>query len=782
MNSVSFPPFGIFPEYVKGGGGHNSGDDEDESVPSSDVTLIVSVVDSYEEDNNYSTYEEFLDDLFEAMEAVGGGPCMDDHDTDPHVSMSRGVKFKSSYHQQEYFYKANLEVAVWQAMYPTGVVIGTSGIANFPPDQAGKNRHTVGYGNLYFFFDRANITKAFNSNRELSTTEEYYSTLYNNDGAQSFYDSVSTVDFDYSGSGSGDNDDEYEHNPYSWNAEMAKHDMTDGWELPPNCEQEGEAFFGIPLSRASASNLQKSSSFQEQFDFDVLLDRNFTYVKSFGTNHGWLIGEEINNGAGSIVDKDTAHIPLFYTGTSNPDMGGMSLSNLVKVARSIEFGTLYIKPAFVFQDDDGALKLQFEADANSALAYLYDNLCKLIGIAWNYDKPYNDLGVYTNCAMHAAGDRAKYGCGPDNANSGGFCPQMTIAYSVGFQSEDHAAAYMDSANNYVDYWRSLYPNGVAVGTSNFCPEGGCLGFFLNRYDLYNVYKPDLGGTWVSFNGGTVSPTISPAPTWNGGCDDPHNSHLDRCFRKQHSRKAAAQAWDSLGTVGQVSVILIAFMATTLSISLFLSRARKKKRRGESYVGFFVRDMAKKGGGKKKKKLKKRRSVESDLMSDDMFSEDNQYQPPPPPRSARTSRTTKSGSRSKSKDRGSASSARGRSQSKSRSKPPPEGGDDGASRKTSRTSRSREPKRSKSRDESSKHGSSAKVSSKHGSSASSKAKQAGSGASSRSRSQSKSRGRSKSGSRSQSRARSASRSRNASRGPDSEAVRKSTTTSKRRQLV
>ena len=71
---------------------------------------------------------------------------------------------------------------------------------------------------------------------------------------------------------------------------------------------------------------------------------------------------------------------------------------------------------FVFQDDDGSIKLQFEADANSALGYLYSALCEMIGISWNYDSPYNDLGVYTNCAMHAAGDRAKYGCGPENGN------------------------------------------------------------------------------------------------------------------------------------------------------------------------------------------------------------------------------------------------------------------------------------------------------------------------------------------------------------------------------
>merc|ERR1719361_820116 len=110
----------------------------------------------------------------------------------------------------------------------------------------------------------------------------------------------------------------------------------------------------------------------------------------------------------------------------------MSLSNMIAIAKKIEFGSLYIKPAFVFLDEDGHLVMQFEADASSALGYLYDNLCKQIGISWNNDAPSNSLNYYTNCAMHAAGDRAKYGCGPENSNSGGFCPRMTIAYAPEF--------------------------------------------------------------------------------------------------------------------------------------------------------------------------------------------------------------------------------------------------------------------------------------------------------------------------------------------------------------
>jgi hypothetical protein len=574
---------------------------------------------------------------------------MDDHDTDPHVSMSRGVKFWSAYHQKQYMYQTNLEVAVWQAMYPYGTPIGSSGYAAFPPGHGGT-KQKVGYGNLYFFFDRANITKAFSPNRDLTSNEEYYAKLYMKNDVSQFYTSTTSIGFDYSGShDNGDND--YEHNPYGWNAKMAKHDMTDGWDLPPNCLEEGETFFGIPLSRASDSKLQSSSSFQEQFDFEYLVDRNGTYVMSFGTNHGWLIGEELGNAVGSIVDKDTAHIPIFYMGTTNPNMGGMSLSDMIKVAKHIDFGTLYIKPAFVFVDSDGHVKLQFEADTSSALAYLYDSLCKELGISWNYDSPQNDYGVYTNCAMHAAGDRATYGCGPDGTNQGGFCPQMTLAYAPRFASEEAAAAYLERCNNYVDYWRSLYPSGVAVGTSKFCPNGGCMALFLNRIDVYEVFKPDLGGSWVEYNGASMPPTYSPAPTWMGGCDEPHNFHLDKCFRKRYKPKASAVAWDALGSIGQFSVMLVVFMAVTLSISIFLARARKKRRRGESYLGFFFRDLT-------RKRRKKRRKTKNSELEEKML-------PDGASRRSKSTKRTSSRSRSKSRHR-SKSASKDRSGSRTRS--------------------------------------------------------------------------------------------------------------------
>lgn len=356
---------------------------------------------------------------------------------------------------------------------------------------------------------------------------------------------------------------------------------------------------------------------------------------------------------------------------------------MIKIAQNIDFGTLYIKPAFVFIDEDGHAKLQFEADTSSAMAYLYDTLAKEMGITWAYESPENSIGKYTKCSMHAAGDRASYGCGPDGTNQGGFCPQMTLAYAPRFNSEEAAAAYLDRCNNYVDYWRKIYPSGVAVGTSNFCPNGGCLALFLNRLDVYEVFKPDLGGSWVEYNGASMPPTYSPAPTWKGGCDEPHNFHLDKCFRKRYKpAKASAVAWDALGSVGQFSVMLVVFMATTLSISIFLARARKKRRRGESYIGFFVRDLTRKR--RKKKRRKGGSGLEERML---------------PETSSRRSKSSKRGtSRSRSKSRR-RSKSKGRDGSRSRTmRPVPLQPGSASQKKSSRSSsRGRSSSRSRRRD-------------------------------------------------------------------------------------
>ncbi len=83
-------------------------------------------------------------------------------------------------------------------------------------------------------------------------------------------------------------------------------------DLTPNCYQEGETFLGFPLSRKSKSSLQSISTFQQQFNFERILEQNFTYIISFGTNHGWLVsGEQTGNGVGSLVETIQLTFPYF---------------------------------------------------------------------------------------------------------------------------------------------------------------------------------------------------------------------------------------------------------------------------------------------------------------------------------------------------------------------------------------------------------------------------------------------------------------------------------------
>ena len=90
---------------------------------------------------------------------------------------------------------------------------------------------------------------------------------------------------------------------------------------------------------------------------------------------------------------------------------------------------------------------------------------------------------------------------------------------------------------------------------------------------------------------TMSPTSSPAPTWSGGCDEPHNFFLDECIRQYFKPTVSSVAWDTLqnvgylwvalGSVGQFFVMLV--VAALMIYSIFLARARAK-RRGSPMLG------------------------------------------------------------------------------------------------------------------------------------------------------------------------------------------------------
>jgi len=567
LSSLSFEPFLFYPFMVKTTAEKQVKSDDDDSspIPSYELSLLVSIVEVYKDSTNddggggssYSTYETFKSNLQQYVEMNGG--CVKDSNTDLFVTLARGIKFKSSYHMEQYLNRVNLEVAVWQAMYPKGVVIGSSSTSTITSSSYWKWKSVVGYGNLYYFLNRNNIIKSFPSSRSLSSEESYYSTFYTNGYATPFYSNVTNIDFKYGSNDDGNNDNGWEYSSDKWTKDLSLFDPTTGLNLPPNCYEDGEAFVGIALSRNSVSSLQSQKSFQSQFDFNVLVDHNSSYITGFDSDDGWLVG--------SNSFTDTANIPLFHLGSTNAKKGGLAIGNLYKVLDTINFASLYIKPAFVFIDDNGHLKLQFEADESSAVGYLYNSLCKTLGIKWNNRYPTNNKGLYTNCAMHAAGDRASLGCGLSGGGSGGdsaggFCPQMYLAYYPKFISQESAAAYLNMANTYVDYWRNLYPSGVATGTSKFCSKsgGGCLGLFLNRQDLYDVFAPAANSNGRASSMG--APTISPAPN---------------TYRSQSSRaNIASMTLGALEEFGEMVLFALAFIAVLAAFASVVTGVQKKK--------------------------------------------------------------------------------------------------------------------------------------------------------------------------------------------------------------
>merc|ERR1712151_1131265 len=105
---------------------------------------------------------------------------------------------------------------------------------------------------------------------------------------------------------------------------------------------------------------------------------------------------------------------------------------------------------------------------------------------------------------------------------------------------------------------------------------------------------------------------------------------------------------------------------TLSVSIAVARASKKRRRGESYMGFFLRDFQQ-SGKRRKKKLRKRkiknRSLEQDMLNEiDDFDYSKHNNEAPPPRKGKGKGGKSSRERSISSARISTSRQRSRSSS------------------------------------------------------------------------------------------------------------------------
>ncbi len=95
-----------------------------------------------------------------------------------------------------------------------------------------------------------------------------------------------------------------------------------------------------------------------------------------------------------------------------------------------------------------------------------------------------------------------------------------------------------------------------------------------------MLAPDLSGAWVAFNGNAGTPTHSPAPTYAGGCEDPRNLHLDKCFKMKYGAPMSSVRtfWINMNKIGQLSIISLSVMSVVFTVAFMIVRIRRRQRR------------------------------------------------------------------------------------------------------------------------------------------------------------------------------------------------------------
>lgn len=97
-------------------------------------------------------------------------------------------------------------------------------------------------------------------------------------------------------------------------------------------------------------------------------------MQSFGTKDGWLVEEDSNHGPDSNDDKDTSHIPLFSTKTTNVDMVRAPVISAINVSmilsQKMPFLVHYIRAVYLYQTLSKLLKIStFEVCTSSLQSF-----------------------------------------------------------------------------------------------------------------------------------------------------------------------------------------------------------------------------------------------------------------------------------------------------------------------------------------------------------------------------------------------------------------------------
>ena len=142
-----------------------------------------------------------------------------------------------------------------------------------------------------------------------------------------------------------------------------------------------------------------------------------SYISGMGTNRGFNTGhgaDSYTNPAAFMREPDHVNIPLFQLGHLGEEKGGLSMTTVLEVLRSVSFDAITVKVAYAFFDERGSVVIQFETTSDSNLASIYNQLCSLMG----NPSSGTPTAAYNYCARSTADDVADNGCVMDGVASG----------------------------------------------------------------------------------------------------------------------------------------------------------------------------------------------------------------------------------------------------------------------------------------------------------------------------------------------------------------------------
>lgn len=225
---------------------------------------------------------------------------------------------------------------------------------------------------------------------------------------------------------------------------------------PSEVRQDGLAFIGLCLSRYSPEGHSKTMTRQDVFDFNILQDREYSYVAAT-SDDGWLVGGGEREDSYKLPGADSAHVEIMRIGSFSERLGGLSMSTIKEKMQdgSILVPVMAVVPTAVVCNNDTPPEIEVRFDlevdkSKSKKCYEWLN--------WQTAFLHNQL--FENFEFPAR-----------------FCPgphHMTIVRKASFKSESAKFKYLSNCQEVVEGWRTMGPQVLKTVETLAPNEAGCV--------------------------------------------------------------------------------------------------------------------------------------------------------------------------------------------------------------------------------------------------------------------------------------------------------------------